>query len=126
MANKNDNLLREDRHVFTHEEKVAGGIASGKARAERATLKKTLEALLDTIPKSDNNPDNKTFRELSTEGLMMGAIQGKAENFKLMCQLMGEFEEQQQSGTPQVNINIVDNTELEKALYEADDENNES
>lgn len=100
-----------------HEIAVAGGIASGKARQEKATFKKTLEMLLD-----EKNSKGKTYRELITLGQIKSAIDGKAENFKAILALMGELQEQEeQVGTPQVNINIVDNTELEKALYE--DEN---
>jgi hypothetical protein len=47
---------------------------------------------------------------------------GKAENYKLMLQLLGELDPEEQTGTPQVNINIVDNSELEKVLYEDENE----
>ena len=40
-----------------------GGIASGEARREKATMKKTLEMLLDTIPNIKENKDKKTFIE---------------------------------------------------------------
>lgn len=117
MANKLDNLLKEDRHEFTHEEQVAGGIASGKARQEKATMKKALQMLLD-----EKNDKGITYRDLSTLGLIKGATQGKAENYKLICQILGELDTEEQVGTPQVNINIVDNTNLEKALYEDENE----
>lgn len=94
-----------------------GGIASGKVRQEKATMKKTLEMLLDTIPNIKENKDKKTFRELSTEGLMIGAVQGKAENYKLIMQVLGEMQEENTT-TPEVNINIVDHSTLEKTLYE--------
>ena len=94
-----------------------GGIASGEARREKATMKKTLEMLLDTIPNIKENKDKKTFRELSTEGLMIGAVQGKAENYKLIMQVLGEMQ-QEEATTPEVNINIVDQSTLEKSLYE--------
>ena len=63
------------------------------------------------------NKDKKTFRELSTEGLMIGAVQGKAENYKLIMQVLGEMQ-QEEATTPEVNINIVDQSTLEKSLYE--------
>lgn len=118
MAKREDNLHYQDdnRYEFTHDDQVAGGIASGKARQEKATMKRTLRMLLD-----ETNEKGITFRDLSTLGLIKGATQGKAENYKLICQLLGELEPEEQVGTPQVNINIVDNSELEKALYE--DEN---
>lgn len=98
-----------------------GGIASGIARKEKATLRKTLEQLLDTVPKSESNPEGKTFRELTTEGLMIGAINGKAENYKIMAQMLGEMEEEQNTETPSVTITVVDNSNLEKAMYEEKD-----
>lgn len=98
-----------------------GGINSGIARREKATLRKTLEQLLDTVPKSESNPEGKTFRELTTEGLMIGAINGKAENYKIMAQMLGEMEEEQNTETPSVTITVVDNSNLEKAMYEEKD-----
>ena len=89
-----------------------GGIASGKARKEKATMKATLEMLLN-----ETNKKGKTYRELSTLGLIKGAIDGKAENYKTIVQLLGELQEQTNE-TPSLNINIIDNSNLEKALYE--------
>lgn len=91
-----------------------GGIASGKARKEKATMKKTLEMLLNEIDKKQN----KTYRELSTLGLIKGAIEGKADNYKTMLALLGELEETTEA--PSLNINVIDNSKLEKELYEED------
>ena len=91
-----------------------GGIASGEARKEKATLKKALELLLD----EENAKMGKTYRELTTLGLIKGAIDGKAENYKVIATMMGELDQKDVVETPIVNINVVDNTELEKALYE--------
>lgn len=118
MANEKNLISLKDR---TEEEKreIArmGGIASGEARKERATMKKTLELLLQ-----EKDSEDKTFQDKSVLGLIYGAIHGKAENMKLMLQMLGELEPEEQVGTPQVNINIVDNSELEKALYEDENE----
>lgn len=89
-----------------------GGIASGKARQEKATMKKTLEMLLN-----EKNKKGKTYRELSTLGLIKGAIDGKAENYKIMLQLLGELVETQPNNTPELKIEIVNNEELEKEMY---------
>lgn len=115
MANVQN--LKPGEYKFSHDDQIAGGIASGKARAERATMKKTLEAML-----KQKNDKGITYQELSTLGLIKGAVDGKAENYKVMLQLLGELEEQEQTGTPQVNINIVDNSDLEKVLYEDENE----
>lgn len=108
MILKNGN----EQHELTENDARKGGIRSGEVRREKATMKKTLEMLLD-----EKNNKGKTYRELSTLGLIKGAIDGKAENYKTMLALLGELEEQQ-SETPSVNINIVNNENLEKVLYE--------
>ena len=65
-----------------------GGIASGKARKEKATMKKTLEMLLD-----ETNNRGTTYRELTTLGLIKGTVDGKSENYKIILQLLGELTE---------------------------------
>ena len=118
-----DNLIPMSERSKDEVREIArkGGINSGIARREKATLRKTLEQLLDTVPKSESNPEGKTFRELTTQGLMLGAISGKAENYKLMAQMLGELEEEQTTETPSVTITVVDNSNLEKAMYEEKD-----
>lgn len=115
MANKGqENLIPLNERTKEEQREIArqGGVASGKARQEKATFKKTLAMLLD-----EKNSKGKTYRELITLGQIKSAIDGKAENFKAILSLMGEIEEQQ-GVTPDININIVDNTALEKAMYE--------
>jgi hypothetical protein len=114
VATGQENLIPFNERTEEEQREIAGqgGIASGKARQEKATMRKTLEMLLN-----EKNSKGKTYRELSTLGLIKGAIDGKAENYKTMLALLGELEEQQ-SETPQVNINIIDNSNLEKVLYE--------
>ena len=113
---KEDNLI-PGAHKLTLEEQSAGGKKSGEVRKERATMKKTLELLLD----EKNEKLGKTYRDLTTLGLIKGATEGKAENYKLIMQVLGELQEQQQE-TPNININIVDNSNLEGALYEGEKE----
>ena len=91
-----------------------GGIASGEARRQKATFKKTLEMLLD-----EKNSKGKTYRELITLGQIKSAINGKAENFKTILALMGEMEEEQTS-TPELKIEIVNNEDLEGIMYDKD------
>ena len=114
MANKNDNLIPEA-HKLTVEDQSNGGKRSGEVRREKATMKKTLEMLLD-----EKNKKGVTYRDLSTLGLIKGAIDGKAENYKVIVQLLGELEESKE--TPSVEIKIVDNTDLEKTMYEDKEE----
>lgn len=112
---KEDNLIPFTSEQNREEAKIngrKGGIRSGEVRREKATMKKTLEMLLN-----EKNNKGKTYRELTTLGLIKGAVDGKAENYKTIVQLLGELQEQVNE-TPSLNINIVDNSNLEKALYE--------
>lgn len=122
MAHKGqENLIPLNERTKEEQREIArqGGIASGKARQEKATFKKTLEMLLD-----EKNSKGKTYRELITLGQIKSAIDGKAENFKIIMQVLGELQQEETTETPQVNINIVDNSDLEKALYEDEDNEN--
>ena len=110
MANEQN--LRPGEYKLTLEEQKKGGIASGIARKEKATMRKTLEMLLES-----KNSKGITYKELSTLGLIKGAINGKAENYKTMVELLGELNPEVKI-TPEININVVDNEELEKAMYE--------
>ena len=115
MAHKGqENLIPFNERTEEEQREIArqGGIASGKVRQEKATFKKTLEMLLD-----EKNSKGKTYRELITLGQIKSAIDGKAENFKAILALMGEMEEEQTS-TPELKIEIVDNSNLEKVMYE--------
>ena len=87
MANKNDNLIPQA-HVLTLEEQSAGGIASGIARREKATMKATLEMLLN-----EKNSKGKTYRELATLGLLKGAINGNAQNYRTILETLGELKQ---------------------------------
>ena len=113
MANEQN--LRPSEYKLSQEEAKRGGIRSGEVRREKATMKKTLEMLLN-----EKNNKGKTYRELTTLGLIKGAVDGKAENYKTIVQLLGELQEQTNE-TPSLNINIVDNSNLEKVLYESEE-----
>lgn len=65
----------------------AGGIASGKARREKATMKKMLEMCLEM-----KNEDGQTYRELATLGLIKGAVNGNSNNFRTILETLGEME----------------------------------
>lgn len=116
MAKGIDNLIPMNKRTVEEQREIArrGGIASGEARREKATLKKALEQLLDEKCAEEDI----TYRNAATLGLIRGAIDGKAENYKVIAQVLGELDEPSNIDTPIVNINVVDNTELEKALYE--------
>ena len=118
MANKLDNLMtpQELNARKTPEERIESarkaGIASGQARREKATMKKTLEMLLN-----EKNNKGKTYRELTTLGLIKGAINGNASNYRTIVEVLGELIDST-TETPSININIIDNSNLEKVMYQ--------
>lgn len=115
---KEDNLIPFTSEQSREEAKIngkKGGIRSGEARREKATFKKTLEMLLD-----EKNSKGKTYRELITLGQIKSAIDGKADNFKTILALLGEINSEEPKETPSVTINVVDNSNLEKTMYESE------
>ena len=118
MENKGqENLIPLNERTKEEQREIArqGGIASGKAKQEKATFKKTLEMLLD-----EKNSKGKTYRELITLGQIKSAVDGKADNFKTILALLGEINSEETKETPSVTINVVNNEELEKAMYESE------
>jgi hypothetical protein len=115
-----DNLIPMSERSKEEVREIArkGGINSGIARREKATMKRTLEKLLDEVPNIEANKEGKTFREMATSGLILGACEGKAENYKVMLQLLGELQEQENPATPKLEISIVNNEGLEKVMYD--------
>lgn len=111
--------LKPCEYKLSREEAKKGGINSGIARKEKATMRKTLEMLVDEIAKVDGNDDKLTYKQLATLGLIKGAMDGNAVNYKTMLEVLGELTEN--NNTPEININIVDNSKLEKVMYEGDD-----
>ena len=112
---KEDNLVSLADRTKEEQREIArmGGIASGKARQEKATMKKTLEMLLD-----EKNSKGKTYRELATLGLLKGAVNGNANNYKAIVEMLGELTYNNQVNTPTLKIEVVDNERLDKVLYE--------
>lgn len=108
MANREDNLI-----PFTSEQSREeavkngrkGGVASGEARREKATMKATLEMLLNETYKN-----GKTYRELATLGLLKGAIKGNAQNYRTILETLGELGNQVDD--KQINNNITNIAEL--------------
>ena len=97
-----------------------GGIRSGEVRRERAMMKQELEAML-----KQTTDDNTTYKNKVTLGLLANAIDktkgGSPEAYKTILAVLGELKEEKEQETPSLNINIVDNSNLEKVLYESEE-----
>lgn len=110
MTKASDNLIPQA-HVLTLEEQSAGGIASGIARREKATMKATLEMLLNAT-----NKNGKTYRELATLGLLKGAINGNAQNYKTILEVLGELNQAEEEKKKK------ELTKVEELLMKIEDE----
>lgn len=106
-----------------------GGINSGIVRKEKATFKKAIKWLLEdsnitinkgslyeSFKKSGIDISKLNTTQLATLGLWSGAVQGNATNYKTLMEANEEI--QTETETPNININIVDNSNLEKIMYE--------
>lgn len=136
-----NNLIPLSERTKEEQRKIAqqGGIASGKVRKEKALLRNSLQLLLNNNIKIPNNPTDKDIKDLSTKlkalgvdtkkmqvndlvncGLILGAVYGKAENYKTILETTGELIEESPTYTPKIEEveTIIDNSKLEKALYE--------
>ena len=107
----NEKNLIPQAHVLTVEEASRGGKNSVKARNYRKEQIENLKRLLD-----QKNDKGISYRELMNLGILKGALKGKAENFKAIMDYLDD--NIQSNSTPIVEINIVDNSNLEKAMYE--------
>lgn len=117
MALLNDN----PKHELTVEEQRKGGIASGKARQEKATMKKVLEQMLEEVADIKENEKKLTYKQLATLGLIKGSIEGNASNYKTILETIGELSSQTETKEPVINININSNENLKEEFYKEDE-----
>ena len=87
MANE-QNLISLATRTERERKEIAkkGQIASTKAKKEKATMRKTLEMLLEM-----ENKDGKTYKELATLGLLKGAMKGNSQNYRVILETLGEI-----------------------------------
>lgn len=130
MANEQNLKPRQ----LTNEEAVElgrkGGIVSGEVRREKASLRKSLETLLNSDIRLTQGTiyerykalgidiSNKSLAELVNLGLLFGAVDGNANNYKTIMETNNELLETN-AATPTIKVEVVDNSKLEKDLYEA-------
>lgn len=134
---KEDNLIPftsdQDREKASINGKK-GGVASGKVRREKASFRKSLEdvlnsniritkgAIYDRFKQMGIDISEKSLTEIANLGVLFGAMEGNATNYKTLMECNNEIEGTETS-TPKLTIEVVDNSKLEKALYEADKHN---
>ena len=119
---KEDNLVSLADRTKEEQREIArmGGIASGEARRENAIMRKTLEKMLNATYE-----DKGTYKDNVALGLLANAIDkskgGNPEAYKVIAKMLGELDTNEEpKETPSVTINVVNNEELEKYMYESD------
>lgn len=107
-----------------------GGKNSQKVQKEKRTFKKAIEWLAnsdiklkggnvyDALKGMGIDVDILNPTQLATIGLWYGAVQGNATNYKTLMEGNNEIEEEN-SVNPTFKVEIIDNSNLEKQLYEA-------
>lgn len=134
MANGQDNLIPVTQlsKEKARELSKRGGIASGETRRRKASFKQAIKwlaesdiritegKLYDMYMENGIDISKLSPTELATIGLWFGAATGKNENYRTLME--GNKEISEAGTTPEININIIDNTNLEKALYKEDKE----
>jgi len=108
----NEKNLQPSKYKLSQEEAKKGGIASGKARRKKATMKKTLERMLDETYKNSGL----TYREMATLGLIKGAVKGNAQNYKTILETMGELK------ALEIDLRTKELTKVEELLNKIEDE----
>lgn len=113
--NARDNLISLDKRTPEDRRRIAqmGAEASKESKRHRRLMRDVLEDKLDLA-----DAEGLTNQERVILGLIKGAIDGKAENFKAILETLGELGINETNGTPAVSINIIDNSPLEKVLYD--------
>lgn len=136
MANEqNLTKMGKARELTTEEAQIIGrkgGIQSGKVRQEKATFKNAIKWLVESDIKITDGNIHKVFKnsgidisklkptQVATIGLWYGAVQGNATNYKTLMEANNEIDIVA-GETPSVTVNIVDNSDLEKVMYDEED-----
>ena len=99
-----DNRTPEEQREIARQ----GGIASGEARREKATMLSTLEKLLDEEYKKNGRGTGKTYRELATLGLIQGAAKGYGTNYKIIQEMMEKQEKKNEAKKAKIYLPAKD------------------
>lgn len=123
MAEGQNNLIPFNERTEEEQREIArqGGIASGKVRQEKATMKKVLMQMLEEVADIKDNDKKLTYKQLATLGLIKGSIEGNASNYKTILETIGEMSAQLETKEPIININITNNEDIKEEFYKEED-----
>lgn len=110
-----ENLVPQNKRTKEEQREIArqGGIASGKARQQKKTMREILRECLNMECTDDDLEKLKLTGKIDngtavTLGLILGAKSGNAQNYKQIVEMLGELTPTSNE-TPQLKIEIVDN-----------------
>lgn len=148
MANSKgyaNNLIPLNQRTKDEQKEITtmGGLASGESRRKNASIKQSLKRILNSgfkLPTEIKDEEVKLFVnklnaigvdtknldlvDLMNLGQILSAIGGKAENYKALLEI--NEESSNDKGTPSIEINVVDNSNLEKVMYETNRHNEDA
>lgn len=135
MANPNGNpaTLKVPTSVEARINGQKGGIASAQTRRIKKTYTDAVKWLTNANIKIDKGKIKETLEsngistegldttQLATIGLWLGAVYGNCNNYKTLMEINGEIMEETPTFNPGIEEveQVVDNSNLEKVLYEA-------
>lgn len=106
-----------------------GGKRSGEVKREKRTFKEAIQwlansdikitqgSMFDLMKANGIDTSKLNTTQMATLGLWWGAVQGNSTNFKTLMEGNNEISEPS-TETPKLQIELVDNSSLERALYE--------
>lgn len=114
-----------------------GGIRSGEVKRKKKQFTEAVKWLANSNIKMTEGITYEVFKnhnidisqldttQLATIGLWFGAVQGNANNFKTLIETNGELLATGENNQPKIEKveEIVDNSDLEKVLYETNKHN---
>ena len=121
-AEKQQEIQRKGTEASTRVRKEKASFKQAiKWLAENGDLKITQGDLYDLYIKNGIDISKLDTTKLATIGLWFGAATGKAENYKVLMEGNNEITESKDTVTPDVEIKVIENKDLEKIMYEDND-----
>lgn len=117
MANEQN--LRPSEYKLSQEEAKKGGIASGKARREKADLKKQLQLFLEMDATTDKHGEPLTGAELMVKVAVKEMTKGNPKYWELIRDTAG-FKPVDKLVVAEVDQNVID--EIESMVEDVSDE----
>ena len=117
MANEQN--LRPGEYKLSQEEAKRGGIASGKARREKADLRRMLQAWLESEATKDNMGNPLTGAELMTKVAVREMVKGNPKYWELIRDTAG-FKPVDKIQVAEIDQSVID--EVEAMVLGAEEE----